>query len=83
MEAGRLEETPNNVRFRFAQADLPGCYYSVILPNATISWLNPFNLTAYGLPARCITLKTLRYHRASKDLLSGGWPTFRGGIHTR
>jgi len=58
-------------------------YYSVVLPNATISWLNPFNLTAYGLSARYLTLKTLCYHRVSKDSLPGGWPTFQGGIHTR
>ena len=45
--------------------------------------LNPFNLTAYGLSACCPTLKALCYPKASKDLLPGGWLTFRGGIHTR
>jgi len=59
------------------------CLQSVVLPNATITRLNPFNLTAYGLSARCPTLKAGCYHPASKDSLPGGWPTFRGGIPTR
>jgi hypothetical protein len=37
----------------------------------------------FGLPARCPTLKTACYHSASKDSLSGGRQTFRGGILTR
>ena len=56
---------------------------NVVLPTWNISGLNPFNLTAYGLSARYLTLKTLRYHKASKDSLPGGWPTFRGGVPTR
>jgi hypothetical protein len=56
---------------------------NVVLPTRNISGLNPFNLSAYGLSARYPTLKTLRYHKASKDSLPGGWPAFRGGIHTR
>ena len=31
--------------------------------------LNPFNLSIYGLSARCPTLKTIRYRMASKDSL--------------
>ena len=56
---------------------------NVVLPIWNISGLNPFNLSAYGLSARYPTLKTLRYHKASKDSLPGGWPTFPGGVHTR
>jgi len=59
------------------------CSNNVVLPIWNISGLNPFNLSAYGLSARYPTLKTLRYHKASKDSLPGGWPTFRGGVHTR
>jgi hypothetical protein len=56
---------------------------NVVLPTRKITGLNPFNLSAYGLFARYPTLKTLCYHKASKDSLPGGWPTFRDGIHTR
>jgi len=56
---------------------------NVVLPTRNIAGLNPFNLAAYGLSARYPTLKTLRYHKASKDSLPVGWPAFRGGIHTR
>jgi hypothetical protein len=56
---------------------------SVVLPIATITRLNPFNLTAYGLSVRCPTLKAACYHTASKDSLPGGWLTFRGGLPTR
>jgi len=48
-----------------------------------LTGLNPFNLAAFGLPARCPTLKAECYHSASKDSLPGGWPAFRGGLHTR
>ena len=37
---------------------------------ATITRLNPFSLSAYGLSARCPTLKALCYHSSSKDLLA-------------
>jgi len=43
----------------------------------------PSALLAYGLPARCPTLKAVCCHPASKDLLPGGWPTFRDGYSTR
>ena len=56
---------------------------NVVLPTRKITGLNPFNLSAYGLSARYPTLKTLCYHKASKDSLPGGWPAFRDGIHTR
>jgi len=56
---------------------------SVVLPIATITRLIPFNLSAYGLPACCPTLKTDCYQSASKDSLPGGWPSFRGGVSTR
>ena len=56
---------------------------NVVLPTRKITGLNPFSLSAYGLSARYPTLKTLCYHKASKDSLPGGWPTFRDGIHTR
>jgi hypothetical protein len=56
---------------------------NVVLPIRRITGLNPFNLSAYGLSACYPTLKTLCYHKASKDSLPGGWPTFRDGIHTR
>jgi len=56
---------------------------NVVLPTRIITGLNPFNLSAYGLSARYPTLKTLCYHKASKDSLPGGWPTFRDGIYTR
>ena len=56
---------------------------NVVLPTRKITGLNPFNLSAYGLSARYPTLKTLCYHKASKDSLPGGWLTFRDGIHTR
>jgi hypothetical protein len=58
-------------------------FNNVVLPTRIITGLNPFNLSAYGLSARYPTLKTLCYHKASKDSLPGGWPTFRDGIHTR
>ena len=35
----------------------------------SITGLNPFNLSIYGLSARCPTLKTIRYRMASKDSL--------------
>jgi len=38
---------------------------------------------AYGLPTRYPTLNLGDYSRRSKDSLPGGWPTFRGGLHTR
>jgi hypothetical protein len=56
---------------------------NVVLPTRKITGLNPFSLSVYGLSARYPTLKTLCYHKASKDSLPGGWPTFRGGIHAR
>ena len=56
---------------------------NVVLPTRKITGLNPFNLSAYGLPARYPTLKASCYHEASKDSLPGGWPAFRGGIYTR
>lgn len=49
----------------------------------SLTRLIPFNLTAYGLSARCPTLKAGCYHAASKDLLPDGWLAFRGGILTR
>ena len=58
-------------------------FNNVVLPIRRITGLNPFNLSAYGLSARYPTLKTLCYHKASKDSLPGGWPTFRNGIRTR
>ena len=48
-----------------------------------LSRLNPFNLTAYGLPSRCPTLNLGDCSRRSKDSLPGGWPAFRGGHLTR
>jgi len=48
-----------------------------------ITRLIPFNLSAYGLSVRYPTLKACCYQQTSKDLLPGGWPTFRGGIPTR
>ncbi|MDO9069749.1 MAG: hypothetical protein Q7W05_15010, partial [Deltaproteobacteria bacterium] len=45
---------------------------NVVLPIRKITGLNPFNLSAYGLSARYPTLKTLCYHKASKDSLPGG-----------
>jgi hypothetical protein len=57
--------------------------YSVVLPVATITWLNPFTLADYGLLACCPTLKPDCYQSASKDSLPGGWPSFRGGTFTR
>jgi len=45
---------------------------------ATITRLNPFSLSAYGLSARCPTLKALCYHSSSKDLLPGGWLSLPG-----
>jgi hypothetical protein len=57
--------------------------YCVVLPDASFTGLNPFNLSAYGLSARCPTLKAGCYHTASKDSLPSGWPTFRGGHPTR
>jgi hypothetical protein len=56
---------------------------NVVLPTRKITGLKPFSLSVYGLSARYPTLKTLCYHKASKDSLPGGWPTFQGGIHTR
>jgi len=58
-------------------------YNSVVLPNASLSGLNPFNQSAYGLPACYLTLKEGCYHPPSKDSLPGGWLTFRDGILTR
>jgi len=58
-------------------------YNSVVPPNESLTGLNPFFLAVFGLPACCPTLKAVCYHAASKDLLPGGWPTFRGGIRTR
>lgn len=58
-------------------------YNSVVLPNASLSGLNPFNHSAYGLPACCLTLKEECYHAPFKDSLPGGWLTFRDGILTR
>ena len=40
-----------------------------------------FRLTAYMLAA--LRLKLEDHPSSSKDSLPGGWPTFRGGIHTR
>lgn len=51
--------------------------------SALLTRLNPFNLSAFGLSARCPTLKADCYQAASKDSLPGGRPAFRGGIHTR
>lgn len=58
-------------------------FHRVVLPIASLTGLNPFCLAAYGLYARCPTLKTACCHAVSKDSLPGGWPAFRGGIHTR
>ncbi|MDR3716567.1 MAG: hypothetical protein P4L51_27495, partial [Puia sp.] len=44
----------------------------VVLPVAALSRLIPFNLSAYGLPACCPTLKARCYHQTSKDSLPGG-----------
>ena len=65
------------VNFGFRQSN------NVALPSLKLTRLNPFNLAACGLSACCPTLKTACYHTASKDLLPGGWPTFRGGSRTR
>ena len=46
----------------------------VVLPAWSISGLNPFNLSAYGLHACCPTLKDRGYPLTSKDSLSGGCP---------
>jgi len=56
---------------------------NVTLPILNLTRLNPFNLAVCGLSARCPTLKAACYHAASKDLLPGDWPVFRGGSHTR
>ena len=59
------------------------CKKSVVLPTRKITGLNPFSLSVYGLSARYPTLKTACYQSVSKDSLPGGWPAFRGGVHTR
>jgi hypothetical protein len=43
-------------------------YYSVVLPNATITGLNPFTLADYGLSARCPTLKAGCCHTSLQGL---------------
>ena len=53
---------------------------NIVLPTRKITGLNPFSLSVYTLSARYPTLKILCYHKASKDLLPGGWPTFRDGV---
>ena len=58
-------------------------FHCVVLPSASLTGLNPFCLSAYGLSARCPTLKTECCHAVSKDSLPGGWPAFRCGIRTR
>ena len=57
--------------------------YNVVPLDYNLSRLNPFNLTAYGLSSRCPTLNLGDCSRRSKDSLPGGWPAFRGGLHTR
>ena len=49
----------------------------------TLSRLNPFNLTAYGLSSRYPTLNLWNYSHRSKDALPSGWPAFRGGVLSR
>ena len=44
-------------------------------PSTLFSGLHPFNLTAYGLHACGPTLKARDHSLASKDSLTGGWPT--------
>ena len=56
---------------------------NIALPTRKITGLNPFSLSVYALSARYPTLKIMCYHKDSKDLLPGGWPTFRDGSHTR
>ena len=55
---------------------------AVILPVDLITGLYPFNLSAYGLHARCPTHKVGDYSPPSKDLLPGGWLAFRGGVRS-
>lgn len=43
-------------------------FNNVILTIASLAGLIPFKLSAYGLPARCPTLKDLCYHIASQRL---------------
>ena len=49
---------------------------------SSITRLNHFSLTAYGVSVRYPTLKAGCYLTASKDSLHGGRLTFRDGIHT-
>ncbi len=46
----------------------------VLIPVCTISGLNTFNLSIYGLHARYPTLKVKDHSSSSKGLLLGGWP---------
>ena len=60
--------------------------FSFILFFPVFEYLPCFSINPevyYGLSARCPTLIALFYHKASKDLLPGGWLSFRGGLHTR
>ncbi len=45
---------------------------NVASPIYLISELNPFNLSAYGLSARCSTLKEMNYSISSKSSLPSG-----------
>src|SRR4030095_10219533 len=53
------------------------------IPRYGLTGLNPFTLAHYGLHACCPTLKARDCSLTSKDLLPGGWLTFRGGNRTR
>ena len=53
------------------------------LPISNFRGLGPFNFMAYGLSSRCLALNRGGLPLSSKNSLPGGWPTFRGSIHTR
>jgi hypothetical protein len=73
----------NMLTVRFGQLTVRRLTLLKIRSLVGCSRLIPFNLTAYGLSARCPTLKAVCYHTTTKDSLPDGWPTFRGGSHTR
>jgi hypothetical protein len=55
---------------------------SVLLPDCTITGLNPFSLSAYGLHACGPTLKVEDHSSSSKGSLLGGWPNLtEAGFH--
>ena len=58
--------------YRRLHVDFRVCNH-VILPILSISGLNHFNLTAYGLSSGCPTLNRFSYPQRFKDSLPGGW----------